>query len=116
MAERTEFKAYFFYSIFISAIIYPVSGHWTWGGGWLSQMATPFHDFAGSTVVHMVGGIVALTGAMALGPRIGKYNGKKSNAIPDITVWALGMVSLGWFALTSGSSGTGTLLRSPTSL
>ena len=107
MAERTEFKAYFYYSIFISAIIYPVSGHWAWGGGWLSQMATPFHDFAGSTVVHAVGGVVALTGAMALGPRIGKYSGKKVNAIPghNMTYGALGVfiLWLGWFGFNPGS-------------
>ena len=107
MAERTEFKAYFFYSIFVSAIIYPISGHWIWGGGWLSQLATPFHDFAGSTVVHMVGGVVALTGAMALGPRLGKYVGKKSNAIPghNIAYGALGVfiLWLGWFGFNPGS-------------
>jgi ammonium transporter, Amt family len=107
MAERTEFKSYFYYSIAISAIIYPISGHWVWGGGWLSQMTTPFHDFAGSTVVHAVGGIVALTGAMALGPRIGKYTGKKVNAIPghNMTYGALGVfiLWLGWFGFNPGS-------------
>jgi Amt family ammonium transporter len=107
MAERTEFKAYFYYSIAISAIIYPISGHWVWGGGWLSQMATPFHDFAGSTVVHGVGGIVALTGAMILGPRLGKYTGKKANAIPghNMTYGALGVFILwfGWFGFNPGS-------------
>ncbi len=107
MAERTEFKSYFYYSIVISAIVYPVSGHWVWGGGWLSQMATPFHDFAGSTVVHAVGGIIALTGAMALGPRIGKYSGKKVNAIPghNMTYGALGVfiLWLGWFGFNPGS-------------
>lgn len=107
MAERTEFKAYFFYSIAITAFIYPVSGHWVWGGGWLSQMATPFHDFAGSTVVHSVGAWVALMGAIALGPRIGKYNGKKVNAIPgqNMTYGALGVfiLWLGWFGFNPGS-------------
>ncbi len=107
MAERTEFKAYFFYSIAITAIIYPVSGHWVWGGGWLSQMSTPFHDFAGSSVVHMVGGTVALVGAIALGPRIGKYSGKKANAIPgqNITYGTLGVfiLWLGWFGFNPGS-------------
>ena len=83
MAERTEFKSYFFYSIVISAVIYPISGHWVWGGGWLSSLTTPFHDFAGSTVVHSVGGWVALSGAMILGPRIGKYDKDgKARAIP----------------------------------
>lgn len=107
MAERTEFKAYFYYSIAISAIIYPISGHWVWGGGWLSQMSTPFHDFAGSTVVHAVGGIIALTGAMALGPRLGKYSGKKVKAIPghNMTYGALGVfiLWLGWFGFNPGS-------------
>ena len=76
MAERTKFSAYCLYSAAISLIIYPVSGHWIWGGGWLSELG--FHDFAGSTAVHMVGGVCALIGAKILGPRIGKYdkNGK----------------------------------------
>jgi len=107
MAERTEFKSYLIFSLVVSAIIYPVSGHWIWGGGWLSQLATPFHDFAGSTVVHMVGGVVALTGAIALGPRIGKYSGKKVNAIPghSMTLGALGVfiLWLGWFGFNPGS-------------
>lgn len=107
MAERTEFKSYLIYSVIISAVIYPVSGHWIWGGGWLSQLSTPFVDFAGSTVVHMVGGVIALTGAIALGPRIGKYNGKKVNAIPghNMTLGALGVfiLWLGWFGFNPGS-------------
>jgi ammonium transporter, Amt family len=107
MAERTEFKSYLIFSVAITAIIYPISGHWIWGGGWLSQLATPFHDFAGSTVVHMVGGVVALTGTLALGPRIGKYNGKKVNAIPghNIAFGALGVfiLWLGWFGFNPGS-------------
>lgn len=107
MAERTEFKSYLIFSLVVSAIIYPVSGHWIWGGGWLSQLATPFHDFAGSTVVHMVGGVVALTGALALGPRLGKYSGKKVNAIPghNMTLGALGVfiLWLGWFGFNPGS-------------
>jgi len=107
MAERTEFKSYLIFSLVVSAVIYPVSGHWIWGGGWLSQLATPFHDFAGSTVVHMVGGVVALTGAIALGPRLGKYSGKKVNAIPghSMTLGALGVfiLWLGWFGFNPGS-------------
>lgn len=107
MAERTEFKSYLIYSFFISLCIYPISGHWTWGGGWLSQLSTPFHDFAGSTVVHMVGGLIALTGALALGPRIGKYNGNKVNAIPghNIPYGTLGVfiLWLGWFGFNPGS-------------
>ena len=97
MAERTKFSAYCIYSGVISLIIYPLSGHWVWGGGWLQQMG--FHDFAGSTAVHMVGGICALIGAAILGPRIGKY-GKdgKPRAIPghSITLGALGCFIL-WF-------------------
>ncbi len=69
MAERTKFNAYLMYSAVISIFIYPVSGHWAWGGGWLSQMEIPFHDFAGSSVVHMVGGMAALIGATVLGPQ-----------------------------------------------
>lgn len=97
MAERTKFSSYCIYSAVISAIIYPVSGHWIWGGGWLSQLG--FHDFAGSTAVHMLGGICALIGAAFLGPRIGKF-GKdgKPRAIPghNIPLGALGVFIL-WF-------------------
>ena len=97
MAERTKFKSYLVYSIIISALIYPISGHWIWGGGWLAQLG--FHDFAGSTAVHMVGGVSALIGAKILGPRLGKYdkNGKP-RAIPghSLTLGALGVFIL-WF-------------------
>ena len=97
MAERTKFSAYCIYSMVISAVIYPISGHWIWGGGWLAQMG--FHDFAGSTAVHMVGGVAAFIGAAILGPRIGKY-GKdgKPRAIPghSLTLGALGVFIL-WF-------------------
>lgn len=107
MAERTEFRAYFFYSIFVTAIIYPISGHWVWGGGWLSTMSIPFHDFAGSTVVHSLGGWMALAGAVVLGPRIGKYKGKKVMAIPghSISYATLGVfiLWLGWFGFNPGS-------------
>jgi len=108
MAERTKFNAYLVYSAFISLIIYPVSGHWAWGGGWLSTMTVPFHDFAGSSVVHMVGGVAAMVGAIALGPRIGKY-GKdgKVNAIPghNLSLATLGVFILwiGWFGFNPGS-------------
>ena len=98
MAERTKFSTYCIYSILISLVIYPVSGHWVWGGGWLAQMG--FHDFAGSTAVHMVGGICALVGAKFLGARIGKYNEDGTvNAIPghSLTLAALGVFIL-WFA------------------
>ncbi len=107
MAERTKFISYCIYSVVISLIIYPISGHWVWGGGWLSELG--FHDFAGSTVVHMVGGISALIGAAFLGPRIGKY-GKdgKPKAIPghSLTLGALGVFILwfGWFGFNGGST------------
>ncbi|QHQ61720.1 ammonium transporter [Anaerocolumna sedimenticola] len=107
MAERTRFSAYCIYSMVISAIIYPVSGHWIWGGGWLAQLG--FHDFAGSTAVHMVGGIAAFIGAKILGPRIGKYDKKgKSKAIPghSLTLGALGVFILWfcWFGFNGGST------------
>ena len=97
MAERTKFVSYCIYSFCISAFIYPVSGHWIWGGGWLAQMG--FHDFAGSTAVHMVGGICACIGAALLGPRIGKYdkNGKPRAIIGhNLSIAALGVFIL-WF-------------------
>ena len=106
MAERTEFKAYLIFSIVITVLIYPISGHWTWGGGWLSQMG--FHDFAGSSIVHSVGAWVGLAGAAIIGPRIGKY-GKdgKAKAIPghNLALGALGVFILwfGWFGFNPGS-------------
>jgi ammonium transporter, Amt family len=106
MAERTDFRVYIIFSIIITTMIYPVSGHWIWGDGWLSAMEIPFHDFAGSTVVHSVGAWVGLTGAAILGPRIGKYNGK-TNAIPghSLMLGALGVFILwfGWFGFNAGS-------------
>ena len=107
MAERTNFKAYCIYSAAISLIVYPISGHWIWGGGWLSSLG--FHDFAGSTCVHMVGGLIACLGAALLGPRIGKYdkNGK-ARAIPghNLTAMALGVFILWfcWFGFNGGST------------
>lgn len=107
MAERTKFISYCVYSMAITAFIYPVSGHWIWGGGWLSQLG--FHDFAGSTAVHMVGGIAALIGAIELGPRIGKYdeNGKPKAILGhSVTLGALGVFILwfGWFGFNPGST------------
>ena len=107
MAERTKFSAYCIYSMVISAVIYPVSGHWIWGGGWLAEAG--FHDFAGSTAVHMVGGISALVGAKILGPRIGKYDKDgKPKAIPghSLTLGALGVFILWfcWFGFNGGST------------
>lgn len=107
MAERTKFSSYCIYSLLISLVVYPVSGHWIWGGGWLQEMG--FHDFAGSCAVHMVGGIAALIGAKILGPRIGKY-GKdgKPKAIPghNLTVGALGVFILWfcWFGFNGAST------------
>lgn len=107
MAERTKFSAYCIYSVLISLLIYPISGHWIWGGGWLSELG--FHDFAGSTCVHLVGGVCAFVGAWLLGPRIGKYNKDGTvNAIPghSITLACLGMFILwmGWFGFNGGST------------
>ena len=102
MAERTKFSSYCIYSFLISLIVYPVSGHWIWGGGFISQMG--FHDFAGSCAVHMVGGVAAFVGALILGPRIGKYSKSgKSKAIPghNLTIGALGVFIL-WFCWFSG--------------
>jgi Amt family ammonium transporter len=107
MAERTSFKAYCVYSAAVSLLVYPISGHWIWGGGWLAQLG--FHDFAGSTCVHMVGGTTACLGAWLLGPRIGKYD-KNGNphAIPghNMTACALGVFLLWfcWFGFNGGST------------
>ena len=107
MAERTKFSAYCIYSAAISLLIYPISGHWIWGGGWLSQLG--FHDFAGSTAVHMVGGICAMIGAKILGPRIGKYdkNGKPQAILGhNLTFAALGVFILWfcWFGFNGAST------------
>lgn len=110
MAERTKFSAYVIYSAVISLIIYPVVGHWIWGGGWLAKLG--MIDFAGSTVVHSVGGWASLIGAKILGPRIGKFdkNGKPK-AIPghSIPFAALGVFILwfGWFGFNPGSTLSG---------
>ena len=107
MAERTKFSAYCIYSAAISLFIYPVSGHWIWGGGWLAALG--FHDFAGSTAVHMVGGVCALIGAKILGPRVGKY-GKdgKPRAIlgHNLSIAALGVFILWfcWFGFNGAST------------
>ena len=112
MAERTRFISYCIYSAVISALIYPIEAHWIWGGGWLSQIG--FHDYAGSTAIHMVGGIAALIGAALLGPRIGKFErdekGKvvKVNAFPghNITIGALGVFILwfGWYGFNGAAA------------
>jgi Amt family ammonium transporter len=111
VAERLKFKAYLIYSVVVSAIIYPIYGHWVWGGGWLSQL--PFGmgalDFAGSGVVHAVGGLVGLAGALVLGPRFGKYDKNGTpRAIPghSIALAGLGVFILwfGWFGFNPGST------------
>ena len=107
MAERTKFISYLIYSAAISIFIYPITGHWIWGGGWLSQIG--FHDFAGSTAVHMVGGLCALAGAKMVGPRIGKYTKEgKPVAIPghNLPLGALGVFILWfcWFGFNCGST------------
>lgn len=107
MAERTKFVSYCIYSIVISGLIYPITGHWIWGGGWLGELG--FIDFAGSTAVHMVGGVCALVGAKLVGARIGKYDkAGKPKAIPghSLTLAALGVFILwfGWFGFNGGST------------
>lgn len=115
MAERTQFVSYLVYSFVISAVIYPIAGHWIWGGGWLSTLGTlgftndaNFRDFAGSTVVHSIGGWIALLGATFLGPRLGRFNKDGSaNSIPghSISLVTLGVfiLWLGWFGFNPGS-------------
>ncbi|MDZ7724870.1 MAG: ammonium transporter [candidate division KSB1 bacterium] len=115
MAERTKFTGYLLYSVFICALIYPIFGSWAWGslfngGGWLEKIG--FVDFAGSTVVHSIGGWLALAGAIVLGPRIGKFGpDKKPRAIPghNIALAALGVFILwfGWFGFNPGSTTLG---------
>jgi Amt family ammonium transporter len=107
MAERMKFVGYLIYSFIISALIYPIVGHWIWGGGWLAKMG--FADFAGSTVVHTVGGIAALVGTITLKPREGKYSiDGKPAAIPahNIPLASLGVFILwfGWFGFNAGST------------
>lgn len=112
MAERTNFVAYCLYSLLISAVVYPISGHWIWGGGWLAQIG--FHDFAGSCAIHMVGGISALVGAKLLGARIGKFERDKSgkvikvNAFPghNLPIGCLGVfiLWLGWYGFNGAAA------------
>ena len=120
MAERTKFLSYCIYSAVISAVVYPIEAHWIWGGGWLAQMG--FHDFAGSTAIHMVGGLTALIGAAMEGPRIGKFtkgkDGKveKVHAFPghNIVIGALGVFILwfGWYGFNGAAATTGPQLAS----
>ncbi|MDD5789081.1 MAG: ammonium transporter [Spirochaetia bacterium] len=112
MAERTKFLSYCVYSAIISAVIYPIEAHWTWGGGWLAQLG--FHDFAGSNCIHMVGGICALIGAAMVGPRIGKFTKDKSGKVTEvhafpghnIPIGALGVfiLWLGWYGFNGAAA------------
>ena len=112
MAERTKFLSYCVYSAVISAVIYPIEAHWTWGGGWLAQLG--FHDFAGSNCIHMVGGICALIGAAMVGPRIGKFTRDKSGKVTEvhafpghnIPIGALGVfiLWLGWYGFNGAAA------------
>ena len=121
MAERWNFKSFVVYGIFVGAILYPLYANWVWGGGWLSQMGKNFGlghghvDFAGSSVVHMTGGVAALAGAIVLGPRLGKFKDGKPMAIPghDIPMAVVGtfILAFGWFGFNAGSSLAGTDLR-----
>jgi ammonium transporter, Amt family len=122
MAERWKFSSFFIYGIFVGTIIYPIYGNWVWGGGWLASLGREFGlghghvDFAGSSVVHLTGGVLALVGAAILGPRIGKYNRDGSvNAIPghNIPMAAIGtfILAFGWFGFNAGSTLAGTDLR-----
>src|ERR1035437_3154027 len=122
MAERWKFTSFIIYGFFISMFVYPIFGNWVWGAGWLSQLGVNFHlghghvDFAGSSVVHMVGGVAALAGAIVIGPRVGKY-GKDGtvNTIPahNIPMALLGcfILAFGWFGFNPGSTLAGTDLR-----
>lgn len=122
MAERWKFLPFVIYGFFISMVVYPLFGNWVWGGGWLSQLGVNFGlghghvDFAGSSVVHMVGGVAALAGAMVLGPRIGKYKKDGTpNPIPghNIPMAIIGtfILAFGWFGFNPGSTLAGTDLR-----
>jgi len=108
MAERTRFRSYLVYSLFITALIYPVVLRWTWGGGWLAQLEVPFSDFAGSTIVHATGGWAAMMGAIVLGPRIGRYGRDRrpraipGHSIPFVVLGAM-ILFIGWFGFNPGS-------------
>jgi Amt family ammonium transporter len=121
MAERWNFKSFVVYSFFVGGILYPLFANWVWGGGWLSQLGKNFGlghghvDYAGSSVVHMVGGVAALAGAIVIGPRYGKFKDGKINAIPGhhipMAVVGTFILAFGWFGFNAGSSLAGTDLR-----
>lgn len=107
VSERTKFSAYLIYSVFVTSFIYPIVGHWIWGGGWLAELG--FLDFAGSTVVHSVGGWAALAGVLLLGPRIGKYGSNgQVNPIPghsmSLAILGVFLLWFGWFGFNAGST------------
>ena len=108
VAERVKFRAYFIYAVAISSFIYPTVVNWVWGGGWLSDLNTPFIDFAGGTVVHVTGGVCALMGSKITGARIGRYNADgSSNPIPGhnvpLAILGVFILLIGWFGFNSGS-------------
>lgn len=122
LAERWKFISFFIYSLFVGTIIYPIFGNWVWGGGWLAMLGQNFHlghghvDFAGSSVVHMTGGVIALVGAWIVGARLGKFNRDGSaNPIPghSIPMAVIGtfILAFGWFGFNAGSTLAGTDLR-----
>lgn len=121
MAERWNFKSFVIYGFFVGGVLYPLYANWVWGGGWLSQLGKNFGlghghvDFAGSSVVHMVGGVAALAGAIVIGPRIGKYKDGKVHSIPGhhipMAVVGTFILAFGWFGFNAGSTLAGTDLR-----
>ena len=122
MAERWTFKSFMVYGILVGAIIYPLYANWVWGGGWLSKLGSNFHlghghvDFAGSSVVHMTGGVLAFMGAKMLGPRLGKFNKDGTpNAMPGhhipMAIVGCFILAFGWFGFNTGSTLAGTDLR-----
>jgi Amt family ammonium transporter len=122
MAERWSFKSFVIYALLVGAVIYPLYANWVWGGGWLSKLGSNFGlghghvDFAGSSVVHLTGGVLALVGAKMLGPRLGKFSKDGTpNAIPGhhipMAVVGCFILAFGWFGFNTGSSLSGTDLR-----
>jgi ammonium transporter, Amt family len=107
VAERIKLSAYMIFTILFTGVVYPILGFWKWGNGWLNTMETPFYDFAGSTIVHSLGGWAALAGVLVLGPRIGKFEGSKINPIPGhsmpLAVIGAFLLWLGWFGFNGGS-------------
>lgn len=107
VAERVKLSAYLLFTVLFTGIIYPILGFWKWGNGWLNTMGVPFYDFAGSTIVHSLGGWAALAGVIVLGPRIGKFEGGKINPIPGhsmpLAVIGTFLLWLGWFGFNGGS-------------